>query len=225
MVRVSKITNGKGVAVAKRLFIYLIGLIITALGIALVIRSTVGAGPWDSVAVGFKVHLGLTIGIWSIIVQGLLMVTTAIVEKARLRMESIVAIVIRSWFLDAWFYLVLADINFSSSLAMKWLSFSGGIIAVGLGIGTYMEAKFPKTPVDGLMTALCVRFGWSLSVSRLVIELSGVTLGFILGGPVGLGTIITALSLGRIIQVSNYLIKNLVTHFQKKHSSVNMERI
>ncbi|MDQ7864987.1 hypothetical protein RCO48_39505 [Peribacillus frigoritolerans] len=53
----------------RRLTIYITGLAITALGIALIVRSIVGAGPWDSVAVGLKLHFGLTIGMWSIISQ------------------------------------------------------------------------------------------------------------------------------------------------------------
>ena len=206
----------------KRIVIYLVGLVVTSLGVALIIRSAVGAGPLDTVAVGFKQYFGLTIGIWSIVTQGLLVIITAIVEKAKPRLESIVAVVIRSWFLDIWFYIILADIEFSNAIAIQWLTYTVGLIAVGLGIGIYIEARFPKTPVDGLMIALSERFNWSMSVSRLVIESSAVTFGFLLGGPVGLGTVIMAITLGRIIQISNSIIRKLLTNTQKKSFSSNI---
>ncbi|MEE3951884.1 hypothetical protein [Peribacillus frigoritolerans] len=82
----------------RRLTIYITGLAITALGIALIVRSIVGAGPWDSVAVGLKLHFGLTIGMWSIISQVFLILFTAVIEKARIRIESVLVIVVRSCF-------------------------------------------------------------------------------------------------------------------------------
>lgn len=191
----------------KRITIYFVGLIITALGIALVVHSNVGAGPWDAVAVGLKRHFGLTIGMWSIIAQGCVVLITAIIERARFQFESILAIMLRSWFLDLWFYVILNDINFTSSPVIQWMAFALGVFAVGLGIGIYVEAKLPKTPLDGLMLALSNAFGWSFSTARILIELTGVTIGFLLGGPVGIGTVIIALTLGRIISVVNRSMK------------------
>src|SRR5690625_2388220 len=84
----------------KRTSIYLIGIIITALGIALIIRSPFGTGPWDTVGVGMNQHFGWTIGTWTIITQGVLIFITAVIEKARPRMEAALVVVVRSWFLD-----------------------------------------------------------------------------------------------------------------------------
>ncbi|MBD1381040.1 YczE/YyaS/YitT family protein [Metabacillus arenae] len=193
----------------KRIWIYLMGLAVTALGIALIILSAAGAGPLDTISVGLTKHFGLTIGIWSIISQVFLAFLTWIIERKRLPVESFIPIIIRSWFLDAWIYIVFNNIDFSASWEMQWLSFMIGVIALGLGIGIYIEAKFPKTPVDGLMIAIHNRFGLSLSISRIIIETSAVLIGFLLGGPVGLGTLIVALTLGRIIQASNHSIKKI----------------
>ncbi|OLO27894.1 BCR, YitT family protein [Alkalihalophilus pseudofirmus] len=197
----------------KRIGIYLVGLAITALGIALIILSFIGAGPWDTVAVGLNNYFGLTIGTWAIFSQVIFLVITRILEKTRLRIESIIPIVIRSCFLDIWVYLVLRNIDFSFSWEVQWITFITGLILAGVGMGIYMEAQFPKTPIDGLMVAISNRFGWSFNVSRTCIEVSGVILGFLLGGPVGIGTLLTAIFLGKIIQVSNHRIKK-VLHVQ-----------
>ncbi|MCQ6277566.1 YitT family protein [Bacillus sp. V3B] len=199
----------------KRIGIYLAGLAAAALGIALIILSLLGAGPWDSVAVGLNNHLGLTIGMWSIISQVFFTFLTWMIEKTRFRIESIIPIVIRSWFLDIWIYFVFRNADFSSSWEVQLFSLTIGVIIVGVGIGIYVEAQFPTTPIDGLMMAISNRFGWSLSISRISIEANGALCGFLLGGPVGLGTLVVALFLGKIIQTSNRQIKKML-HVQTK---------
>ncbi|MGN7393287.1 YczE/YyaS/YitT family protein [Peribacillus frigoritolerans] len=201
----------------RRLTIYITGLAITALGIALIVRSIVGAGPWDSVAVGLKLHFGLTIGMWSIISQVFLILFTAVIEKARVRIESVLVIVVRSWFLDFWYYIALANLDASNSLALQWFIFALGVFTIGVGISIYMEAKFPSSPIDGLMIALSERFNLSISTSRLFIEASGLIIGYLFGGPVGVGTIIVALTLGRIIQTSNRLLRKYLLKPQISH--------
>ena len=194
----------------KRIGIYLIGLAINALGIALIIFSTVGAGAWDTVAIGLNHSWGLTIGICTVITQVLVVLAIGIIERKRLQYESIIAIIIRSIFLDAWIYLVFNHIDLAASWEIQWLYFIFGIISMGIGIGIYMEAHFPKSPIDGLMLAIHNRFKWSINTSRIVVELSGVVIGFILGGPVGLGTLIIALFVGKIIQMTNIKIKKII---------------
>lgn len=195
---------------AKRISIYLGGLALTALGIAFIILSFIGAGPWDTVAVGLNMHLGLSIGTWSILTQVTFTVITWIIEKTRLRIESVIPIVIRSVFLDFWFYIVLRNIDFSSSWELQIISFAGGLVCAGIGIGIYMEANLPKTPIDGMMVAICNRFSLSFNIVRMGIEVTGAVIGFILGGPVGLGTLVIALLLGKIIQVVNNRMKRIM---------------
>ncbi|WP_332695672.1 YczE/YyaS/YitT family protein [Halalkalibacter lacteus] len=205
----------------KRIAIYIIGLMITSFGIALIISSGVGAGPWDTVAVGLNMHLGLTIGLWSIIAQGLVVFVTWAIERERIQYEAVVAIIIRSVFLDVWIYGVLRNVDFGAFLGMSWLALSLGILCVGVGIGIYIESRLPRTPLDGLMIALHNRFGWSLNISRVSIECSGAIIGFLLGGPVGVGTVLIAATLGRVVQFSNLKFKKvLTTHHERQQIRV-----
>ena len=194
----------------KRIGIYLIGLAINALGIALIIYSAVGAGAWDTVAIGLNQSWGLTIGICTVIIQVFVVLVTGIIERKRLQYESIIAIAIRSVFLDAWIYLVFNRMDQVASWEIQWLYFIVGIISMGIGIGIYMEAHFPKSPIDGLMLAIHNRFQWSINTSRIIVELSGAIIGFLLGGPVGLGTLLIALIVGKIIQMANRKIKKVL---------------
>ena len=194
----------------KRIVIYLVGLAINALGIALIIYSAVGAGAWDTVAIGLNHSWGLTIGICTVIIQVFVVLVTGIIERKRLQYESIIAIAIRSIFLDAWIYLVFNHVDQVASWEIQWLYFIFGIISMGIGIGIYMEAQFPKSPIDGLMLAIHNRFKWSINTSRIIVELSGAVIGFLLGGPVGLGTLLIALAVGKIIQMTNRKIKKVL---------------
>ncbi|MFC0557626.1 YczE/YyaS/YitT family protein [Halalkalibacter alkalisediminis] len=194
----------------KRIAIYLVGLSLTSFGIALIILSQIGAGPWDAVAVGLNTHLGLTIGLWSIIAQAMVVFITWLVERKRFQYGSVVAIVLRSWFLDIWIYVILKNVDFTSSETLQWFTLFIGVVTVGIGIGLYIEARLPRTPMDGLMIALHERFHWSLNVSRIGIELSGVIFALLLSGPVGLGTVIIAVTLGRVVQFSNSKFKSLI---------------
>ncbi|ARK32378.1 YczE/YyaS/YitT family protein [Halalkalibacter krulwichiae] len=203
----------------RRISVYLIGLAVAALGIALVIKSGAGTGPWDTVAVGLHLHLGLTIGTWAILSQGLLIFVTSIIERKGPQFLSLVVLVVRSLFLDFWLYLVLRNVDFTSSIGMQWLTFTIGLLLLGTGIGIYLLSKFAASPVDGLMVAIHQRFGLSFTVSRIIIEATAVCLGFLLGGPVGLGTIIMALTLGRIVQSSYSLFQKLSNKEQQSLSA------
>ncbi|MFD1779406.1 YitT family protein [Fredinandcohnia salidurans] len=201
-----------------RIGIYFGGLTLTALGMAFIIRSLIGAGPWDTVAVGLTEHLGLTIGTWSILTQLTFILITWILEKKRLRIESVIPIFIRSVFVDFWFYIVLANVDFTSSWELQIVSFVVGLVIAGIGIGIYMEASLPKTPIDGMMVAFCNRFELSFNIVRMGIEATGAVLGFLLGGPVGLGTLVIALFLGKIIQVVNNRMKKILQVSNASHS-------
>jgi uncharacterized membrane protein YczE len=196
--------------VGKRIAVYLIGLMINALGIAFIIHSTVGAGAWDAVAIGVHHYIGFTIGICSIIVQVLVVIVTKIIDRNRIQYGAIIAITIRSMFLDAWNYLVFNHLESTASWELQWLYFVLGVISMGFGIGIYIEAHFPKSPIDGLMIALHQRFQWSINVSRIVAEVIGVLLGLLLGGPVGLGTLVLTFALGKMIQFTNSKIKRVL---------------
>ncbi|MEH7225540.1 BCR, YitT family protein [Bacillus sp. JJ1566] len=143
---------------------------------------------------------------------------TWILEKTRLRIESVIPIFIRSVFVDVWFYIVLGNVDFSSSWELQVVSFAIGLVFAGIGIGIYMEANLPKTPIDGMMVAISSRFSLSFNSVRMGIEITGAFLGFVLGGPVGLGTLVIALLLGKIIQVVNNRMKRIMQVSNATHS-------
>ena len=76
----------------------------------------------------------------------------------------------------------------------------GGVLTIGLGSGLYLAADLGPGPRDGLMTGLHHRFGWSIRRARTAIELIVLVAGFLLGGTIGLGTVLFAFGIGPVIQ-------------------------
>lgn len=186
----------------KRISFYIVGLLIATLGIAVIIFSAVGAGPWDAVFVGASIKLGLTVGTWSIIVQILIVLFNALLLKKRPLFESGITIIVRGLFLDFWLIFVFPNVTFESSpMLTKWGVFIVGTFLLGAGIGIYIVSKLPPTPVDGMMKALSEKFSLTLKTSRTIVEFTAVLIAFLLKGPIGLGTLILALTLGQFIQV------------------------
>jgi uncharacterized membrane protein YczE len=76
----------------------------------------------------------------------------------------------------------------------------GGVLLIGLGSGLYLAADLGAGPRDGLMTGIHHRFGWSIRRARTSIELVVLVIGFLLGGTIGLGTILFAFGIGPVVQ-------------------------
>ena len=87
------------------------------------------------------------------------------------------------------------------SLVLRGLMLIGAIVLNALATGMYIGAGFGPGPRDGLMTGLHARTGWSLRGIRTVIELSVLAIGWALGGTVGVGTVLYALTIGPLIQL------------------------
>jgi len=83
----------------------------------------------------------------------------------------------------------------------KALMLAAGIVTTAVATGCYLGAAMGPGPRDGLMTGIVARTGWSVRIVRTAIELTVLTVGWLLGGKVGLGTVVYALAIGPLIQL------------------------
>ena len=83
--------------------------------------------------------------------------------------------------------------------ALQLIAFVAGMVLVAVASGLYIGADFGPGPRDGLMTGLHARFGWPIWAARLGVEASVLLAGWMLGGTVGIGTIIFALGIGPLV--------------------------
>ncbi|WP_224768226.1 YczE/YyaS/YitT family protein [Metabacillus idriensis] len=171
-----------------------------SLGIVLTIRAELGTSPWDVLHIGLYYQLGLTIGTWAIIVGGTILLLSSIFTKKWPQAGAIVNMLTVGVFIDL--YLMMPFIQTPSSAAGKTLMLLMGIIVMGYGIGVYISAGCGAGPRDTLMLALVEKTGMKVSRIRSGIELIVLLIGWLLGGPVFIGTIVCTISIGFVIGIT-----------------------
>jgi uncharacterized membrane protein YczE len=180
---------------ARRLVQLYAGLALYGLSIALQVASTLGNNPWDVFHQGLSRQFGLSIGAW-IIIAGAVVMLLWIPLRQRPGLGTISNAVLVGVFADLFLWL-LPD---PGSTAARWAYLAGGILAGGVATGCYIGAGLGAGPRDGLMTGLAAR-GHSVRVVRTAIELAVLAAGWVLGGTVGIGTLLYAVAIGPLAHV------------------------
>jgi uncharacterized membrane protein YczE len=174
----------------------LIGLVAFGTSAAFLVRADLGLDPWDVLHQGLTRQTNLSIGTWTILV-GAAVLLLWLPLRLRPGVGTVCNVVIIGLSLDA----ALRILPVPQDLAPRWGYLLGGIVLCGVATGTYIGAGFGPGPRDGLMVGLANR-GHSIRVVRTAIELSVLVTGFSLGGTVGIGTVLFAVSIGPIAHVT-----------------------
>jgi uncharacterized membrane protein YczE len=185
-----------GRAVLGRLPGLLVGLVLFGVGIALMAASGRGLGPWEVFHQGIANRTGLALGTVSVLV-GIPVLALWWPLGERPGIGTILNIALIGVATNLTLPLLPRPDQPIPQLAMS----VGGVLVIGLGSGLYLAADLGPGPRDGLMTGLHHRFGWSIRRGRTAIELLVLVIGFLLGGTIGLGTILFAFGIGPVVQV------------------------
>ena len=175
-------------------FVQLIaGLVLFGASLALLVRSELGLDPWDVFHQGLSVATGLSIGTCTI-VAGVVVLLLWIPLRQRPGIGTVANVVLVGLSLDG----VLLLIPPTGDLMLRWTYLVTGIVLNGIATGAYIGAGLGPGPRDGLMVGFA-RGGKSLRVVRTAIEVSVLVVGWLLGGTVGIGTVLFALTIGPIV--------------------------
>jgi uncharacterized protein len=172
----------------------LVGLWIFGMGEALLVASELGNSPWTVLAEGVSLHTPLSIG-GATLAIGAAVLLCWIPLRERPGLGTVLNSIVIGISIDV----TLDWLPAPDSLGARWVTMFAGIAVVGLGSGLYLTAALGPGPRDGLMTGLHARNGWSLAAVRTGIELTAVTIGFLLGGTVGIGSLLFALLIGHAV--------------------------
>jgi uncharacterized membrane protein YczE len=191
----------------ERLLRLLAGLWLYGLAIALMIEGALGASPWDVFHLGVSLHAPLSLGV--VMVLAAFVVLLAWIP---LRQMPGLGTVANTLLLGPFADLSLALIDAPQGLAMQCAYVLGGVVACAFATALYVGAQLGPGPRDGLMTGLARRTGWSIRSVRTAIEITVLAIGILLGGTVGLGTVVFAFGVGPLTQVFlRYLVVPLET--------------
>ncbi|TDE14165.1 hypothetical protein, partial [Actinomadura sp. 6K520] len=180
---------------ARRLVQLYTGLALYGLGIALQVSSGLGNDPWDVLHEGLSRRLGLSIGAW-IIIAGALVMLAWIPLRQRPGIGTISNVVLIGVFADLFLWLLPGP----EALAARWAYLVAAVLVGGFATGCYIGAGLGPGPRDGLMTGIAAR-GHSIRAVRTAIELTVLAVGWLLGGTVGVGTVLYALAIGPLTHV------------------------
>lgn len=179
----------------------LLGLVLFGTGLWLGLVADLGVGPWDVLTGGVSQQLGTPFGRTAI---GISVVVLLIGLAARVRpgigtLANVVVIgaVVDLLLATGW----LEDLG-DEAVALRLVATLLGIASVAVGSALYLGAHLGPGPRDGLMVAIHARTGWRVGTSRAVLEGVVLVLGVLLGGPVGIGTVLFALGIGPAVQVA-----------------------
>ena len=156
----------------------------------MLLLSRLGLDPWDVLHQGLSRQIGLGVGTWAIIV-GVAVLVLWIPLRQRPGIGTVLNVVLVGSVID----LILATVSPPHALAARIALLIGGVVLNGIATGAYIGAGLGPGPRDGLMTGLAAR-GHPIRVVRTAIELTVLAGGWALGGTVGVGTVVYALSIG-----------------------------
>ncbi|WP_228386299.1 membrane protein YczE [Ornithinicoccus halotolerans] len=179
----------------RRLIQLVVGLMIYGASMALVLRATLGQIPWDVLHVGITKHLPLSFGTVVILVS-LLVLLLWIPLRQRPGLGTIANAVLIGVAAD----LTLAVVPEPEHLASRAALLVGAVGVNGVASAMYIGAQLGPGPRDGLMTGLSRTTGLSLRFVRTGMEVTVVAIGWLLGGVIGLGTVLYALAIGPLTQ-------------------------
>ncbi|MFG3183709.1 membrane protein YczE [Streptomyces nigra] len=172
------------------------GLALYGASSAMLVGAGLGLEPWGVLHQGLAERTGLTIGVVSIIV-GAAVLLLWIPLRQRPGLGTVSNVFVVGLAMDG----TLALLPETSALAARIPLLVAGIVLNGVATGLYIAARFGPGPRDGLMTGLHQRTGRSIRLMRTAVEITVVATGFTLGGTVGVGTVLYALSIGPLAQL------------------------
>jgi uncharacterized membrane protein YczE len=181
----------------RRVLQLLIGLVLYGTGCALTVEAGLGVDPWTVFAQGVSIHTGLGIG-WVTNIIGFLVLLVWIPLRQKPGLGTIANILL----VGTTMQIVLGVIPPVAGLVAQLLVLVAGILLVAVASGLYIGAHFGPGPRDGLMTGMHARLGWPVWLCRLTVEATVLVLGWLLGGTVGIGTVLFAVSIGPLVHLA-----------------------
>ena len=172
------------------------GLVLYGISDSMLLVAGLGVDPWDVLHQGLSRRFGLAVGTWAVIV-GVLVLLLWIPLRQRPGFGTLNNVVVVGLVIDV----MLATVPPVHGYAARVVVMVAGVLLNGIATGAYIGAGLGPGPRDGLMTGLAAR-GHSIRVVRTSIEVTVLVSGWLLGGTVGLGTVVYALGIGPIAHMS-----------------------
>jgi len=183
------------------LFFCCFGLMLFGLGEGLLIVSFTGASPWSVLAQGISLNVNLSIGMITFLISVSVLILWIPLDQ-KLGIATILNALIIAVMIDLCIKFVPTPSNYFNQLFLAIFS----VITVGIGGGIYLVANLGAGPRDGLMVGLQKKTNLPIALVRGTLEITVVSIGWYLGGTVGMGTLLFAFGIGPCVALGLYLV-------------------
>ena len=196
LARLSPLDQLRAGRLARRLPQLLVGLALYGFSMAMMVRAGLGLNPWDVLHQGLDAYLPVSFGMVTVLV-GAVVLLLWIPLRQWPGLGTVANIVVIGVAVDLGLALLPAPDHLVARIGLLL----GGIVLNGLAGAVYIGSQLGPGPRDGLMTGLAARTGGSIRLIRTGIEVAVLAIGFLLGGTVGLGTVLYAVAIGPLVQL------------------------
>ena len=189
---------------ASTLFFLCFGLTLFGLGEGLLIISLTGASPWTVLAQGISLNIGLSIGAITLILS-IAVLSFWILLNQKPGIGTVLNALIIALMIDLCIKFVPTPENFLPQISLAIMA----VFMVGLGGGIYLVTNLGPGPRDGLMVGLQQKTNLPIAIVRLSLEITVVSIGWYLGGTVGIGTLLFAFGIGPAVALGLFIVKKI----------------
>ena len=180
------------------------GLSLFGIGEGLLLVSYAGASPWSVLAQGISLHIDYSIGLITFFIS-LFAIFLWVFLSQKLGIGTILNAIIIAVMIDVCLNFVQTPDTFIAKILLAFFS----VFLVGLGSGFYLIANLGPGPRDGLMTGLQRKTNLPIALVRALMEITVVSIGWYLGGTVGIGTLLFAFGVGPAVALGLYLVNKM----------------
>ncbi|WP_312167949.1 hypothetical protein [Microbacterium sp.] len=180
--------------IVERIVQLLVGLFLYGVALGLMVRGGIGVAPWDVLALGISGQAGIGYGVVTVLVSVIVLLLW-IPLRQRVGLGTLLNALLVGPSADLALFVIPAPPSIWVGAPM----FVAGLLLLAFATGLYIAADFGPGPRDGLMTGLVARTGRPVWLVRTLIEGSVLLIGFLLGGPVGVGTVLFAFGVGPLV--------------------------
>ena len=205
-----------------RLLWLVAGVAVSALGITMMLRANVGLEPWSVLQQGLAQTAGITYGTASMIV-GAAAIGTAMLCGESFGIGTVVDIVLCAVCIDGLLWLDWIPQMHSLPSGIPMLL--AGMELLAIGTWMYMKSALGAGPRDALMVALARKTGRSVGLCRASVEIVVIIAGFLLGGQVGIGTVIAAFGLGSLFNLNFHLLHFRAAELHQENIAETLRRL
>ena len=221
-----KINSFKREVILKRTALCVIGTIFIGLGVTIFLKSQLGSDPTSIFVDGLHAFLRISYGNASLVSNIITLAIALIVARKYIYVGTVIGALLTGPVMN--FFETYIDMVFSTdpSFAIRLIMIALGHIIVCYGIAFNLAAKFGFSPPDCIITAICDKTGWQYRYFKIAFDATFTIIGVVLGGIIGIGTVLSVLTGGPVIsEIKKLLDKHLLTRMGLTDDSSEMAKV